>query len=202
MLNRSSRADRDEGMRVQITRRRRRAAKARSGGTGHRRRIVAAGATAVVLAGAGVTYASTAGFGQYQVGTQYANGIQVSGDQLVKPLGDRSLTQFGKLMGSTVSPNGRFLAATSADKSVVLQIFDLSTFRVMWTVGSAAGVNQKLTDGTVGQEGPTYSPDGRFLGLPEQNGLSRFPVNPDGTLGAPTSVPIPAVNGHSALVGQ
>src|SRR5262249_40895770 len=36
----------------------------------------------------------------------------------------------------------------------------------------------------------------------EQNGLRRFPVNADGTLGAPTAVTIPAVGGRSALVGQ
>ncbi|HET7048528.1 MAG TPA: alkaline phosphatase family protein [Solirubrobacteraceae bacterium] len=141
-------------------------------------------------------------FGDNQVGTQYANGIQVSDDQIIKPLGDRLLTQFGKFMGSTVSPDGRFLAATSADKSVVLQIFDLSSYKLIWTVGSASAVNQKLADGTVGQVGPTYSPDGEFLWLPEQNGLSRFPVNADGTLGTPTTVSIPPVNGHSALVGQ
>jgi YVTN family beta-propeller protein len=164
--------------------------------------MVAAGATAVLLAGAGATYASTQVFGHNQVGTQYANGLQVSSDQIIKPLGTRSLTQFGKLMGSTTSPDGRFLAATSADKGVVLQIFDLSSFRLIWTAGTASGVSQKVTDGTVGQEGPTYSPDGKFLWLPEQNGLSRFPVNPNGTLGTPTTVAIPPVNGHSALVGQ
>jgi YVTN family beta-propeller protein len=149
-----------------------------------------------------LAYASTEGFGQNQVGTEYANGIQVSGDQIIKPLGDRLLTQFGKFMGSTVSPDGRFLAASSADKSVVLQIFDLSSYKVIWTVGTASGVNLRLTDGTVGQEGPTYSPDGKFLWLPERNGLTRFAVNADGTLGTPTAVSIPAVNGHSALVGQ
>ena len=89
----------------------------------------------------GVTYASTEGFGHNQVGTEYADGIQVSGDQIIKPLGDRLLTQFGKFMGSTVSPDGRFLAATSADESVVLQIVDLSSYRLIWTVGSASGVN-------------------------------------------------------------
>src|SRR6266487_3737378 len=103
-------------------------------------------------------------------------------------------------MGSTVSPDGRFLAATSADKSVVLQIFDLSSYKPIWTVGTAAAANQKLTDGTVGQEGPTYSPDGKFLWLPEKDGLSRFPVNADGTLGAPTAVSIPVADGHSARV--
>jgi YVTN family beta-propeller protein len=180
---------------LSVTRRRRRAAKFRPG-------LVATGAAAVVLAGAGVTYATTVGFGSNQVGTQYANGIQVSDDQMIKPLGERSLTQFGKFMASTVSPDGRFIAATSTDKSVVLQIFDASSLRLMYTVGSASGVSQKLSDGTVGQEPPTYSPDGKVLWLPELNGLARFPVNPDGSLGTPASVPIPAVNGHSALVGQ
>ena len=33
-------------------------------------------------------------------------------------------------MGSTVSPDGRFLAATSTDKSVALQIFDLSSYKL------------------------------------------------------------------------
>jgi WD40 repeat protein len=181
----------------QVTRRRRRVSRIRL-----RPRIVAAGAAAVVFAGAGATYASTVVFDHNQVGTGYDTGLQVSDDQVIQPLGQRSLTRFGKLMGSTVSPNGRFVAATSTDRSVVLQIFDLSTFRLVWTVGSASGVNLRLTDGTVGQDGPTYSPDGKLLWLPEQNGLARFPVNPDGTLGTPTTVPIPAVSGHSALVGQ
>src|ERR1700761_3832371 len=195
---------------LQVTRHRRRVSGVRLGvfrGVSHRFRVVALGATVLVLAGAGVTYASTTGFGNNpfgdnQVGTQYANGIQVSDDQMIKPLGDRLLTQLGKFMGSTVRPNGRFLAATSTDKSVVLQIFDLSSYKLIWTVGSAPGLSQSLSDGSVGQEGPTYSPDGSFLWLPEQNGLTRFPVNAEGTLGAPTTIPIPAVNGHSALVGQ
>jgi YVTN family beta-propeller protein len=204
MLIRSSSGNRSERTGTQVTRRRRQVSRTRLGvlgRAGRRRRIIAAGATAVVLAGAGVTYAAT-GSDQNQVGTEYANGIQVSDNQIIKPLGDRLLTQFGKFMGSTVSPDGRFLAATSADKSVVLQIFDLSSYKLIWTVGSASGVNQELSDGTVGQEGPTYSPDGKFLWLPERNGLTRFPVNADGTLGTPTTFSIPVTNGQSALVGQ
>jgi YVTN family beta-propeller protein len=206
MLRRSRTANRLETVGMQVTRQRRRVSGVRLGifgGTGHRLRIVAVGATALVLAIAGITYASTEGFGQNQVGAEYADGIQVSDDQIIKPLGDRLLTQFGKFMGSTVSADGRFLAATSADKSVVLQIFDLSSYKLIWTVGTASGVNQRFTNGTAGQEGPTYSPDGKFLWLPEQDGLTRFAVNPDGTLGTtPTTVSIPKVNGHSALVGQ
>ena len=181
---------------------------------GRRLRIVVASTAAILAVGGGMAaYGSTMGFGDNQVGTQYPNGIQVSDDQIINPIGDRLLTQFGKFMGSTVSPDGRFLAATSADKSVVLQIFDLSSYKLIWTVGTASGVNQTLSDGTVGQEGPTYSPDGKFLWLPEQDALTRFPVNPDGTLGTPTRFSLPTVGSHlsgnsrtptpnSALVGQ
>jgi YVTN family beta-propeller protein len=198
MLNRSGRVDRAEGVGNQVARRRRRRRVAEA----RRRATPAVVAGAVVLAGAGVTYAATTGFGRNHVGTEYANGIQVSDDQIIKPLGERLLTQFGKFMGSTVSPDGRFLAATSTDKSVSLQIIDLSNYKLIWTVGTASGVNQKYMNTTVGQEGPTYSPDGKTLWLPQKDGLARFAVNPDGTLGTPTTVPIPAVNGHSALVGQ
>ena len=202
---RSRKADRVE-VGLQVTRRRRKRVSRFGLGIfdrfSHRFSIVALGATAVVLFGAGLTYASTKVFGDNQVGTQYPKGVQVSDDQIIKPLGDRLLTQLGKFMGSTVSPNGQFLAATSADKSVVLQIFDLSSYKLIWTVGTAPGLSQSLSDGTVGQEGPTYSPDGTFLWLPEQNGLTRFPVNAQGILGTPTRVSIPTVNGHSALVGQ
>jgi len=172
-------------------------------GTSKRLRIVVVGAVTVgVLAAAGVTYASTQGFGNNEVGTQYSNGIQVSDDQIINPFGDRLLTQWGKFMGSTVSPDGQFLAATSADKSVSLQIFDLSSYKLIWTVGTASGINERDTNLTVGQEGPTYSPDGKFLWLPQQDAITRFPVNDDGTLGAPTSYTIPKVAGRSALVGQ
>ncbi|HZC71570.1 MAG TPA: phosphoesterase [Jatrophihabitans sp.] len=149
-----------------------------------------------------MAYASTAVFGDNQVGTEYANGIQVSSDQIIKPIGDRLLTKYGKFMGSTVSPDGHFLAATSTDKSVSLQIFDLPSYKLIWTVGTASGVSERYTNLTVGQEGPTYSPDGNFLWLPQQDALTRFPVNADGTLGTPTSFPLPKVNGLSALVGK
>src|SRR3954453_11021400 len=153
-----------------------------------RSRTVAVGTATVLAVSAGAAYASSAVFGHNQVGTEYANGIQVSDDQMVKPLGDRLLTKFGKFMGSTLSPDGRFLAATSTDRSVVLQVFDLSSYKLIWTVGGASGVNEKLSNGSVGQEGPTYSPDGTVLWLPQTNGLTRFPVNSNGTLGVPTSV--------------
>jgi YVTN family beta-propeller protein len=174
--------------------------------------IVAVTAALLAVTG-GTALGTTVVFGDNQVGTQYPNGIQVSDDQIIKPIGDRLLTQLGKFMGSTVSPDGRFLAATTADHPLVLQVFDLSSYKLIWTVGSVSGVNQTLSDTTVGQVGPTYSPDGKFLWLPEQDAVTRFPVNSDGTLGTPTRFSLPKVGTHlsgnnqasvpnSALVGQ
>jgi YVTN family beta-propeller protein len=217
---------------MQVKRQRRRAGKSslpgRFGGMKVRTVIAGSAAAVLVVTGTGIAVGSTIGFGDNQVGTQYPNGIQVSSDQIIKPIGDRLMTPFGKMMGSSVSPDGRFLAATSADKSVVLQIFDLQTYKPIAAVGTpsaatfataatAAGfpniAYQQISDGSDGQVGPTYSPDGKFLWLPEQDAVTRFPVNPDGTLGAPTRFPLPKVGSHpsgnsqspapnSALVGQ
>src|SRR5215469_13909825 len=99
---------------MQVTRQRREVSRARFGlpnWPSRRVRIVAAGTAALLAVGAGTAFGSSAVFGDNQVGTQYKNGIQVSDDQIINPIGDRLLTQFGKFMGSTVSPDGRFLAA-------------------------------------------------------------------------------------------
>jgi YVTN family beta-propeller protein len=165
-------------------------------------KMVVAGTTGIAVAGAGAAYASTVPFGHNQVGTTYRNGEQVSSDQVIKPIGTRLVTPYGKFMASTVSPDGRFLAATSTDRSVALQIFDLSSYKLIWTVGSASFVNQKLSDGSVGQERPTYSPDGKFLWISQSNNVTRFPVNSDGSLGAPTTFALPKINGQSPLPGQ
>ena len=164
-------------------------------------RLAVAGTAAVAVAGGGIAYGSTAIFGSNQVGTEYANGLQVSADQVIKPIGDRLVTEYGKFMSSALSPDGRFLAVTSNDRSVSLQIFDLSTYRLIWRAGSASGVNQRLTDNSVGQEAPTYSPDGTVLWMPNATGLTRFSVNADGTLGTPTKIAIAAVAGRQALTG-
>ncbi|MDQ2852262.1 MAG: bifunctional YncE family protein/alkaline phosphatase family protein, partial [Actinomycetota bacterium] len=164
-------------------------------------RVIAATA-ALTVVGGGIAYATTAPFDHHVVGSTYANGLQISSNQSLKPIGDRLVTTDGKYMGSTVSPNGRFIAATSTDKNVVLQIVDLSTYKIVWRVGSAAGVDQKIADGSVGQEGPTYSPDGKFLWLPETNGLMRFAVNKNGTLGTATPFALPQLGTQSPLPGK
>ena len=160
--------------------------------------VVIAGGLALAVTG-GVAYGTTVGFGQNKVGNEYADGLQISSNQVLKPLGDRLMTPYGKFMGSTVSPDGRFLAATSNDRGVSLQIFDLSSYKLIWRGGTASGVDTRLPDNTVGQESPVYSPDGKFLFMPNATGITRFPVNDDGSLGSGTKISIPTVGGQQAL---
>ena len=159
---------------------------------------IIAGGLALALTG-GLAYGTTVGNGSNKVGNEYADGLQISSNQILKPLGERLTTPYGKFMGSTVSPDGRFLAATAADRGVSLQIFDLSSYKLIWRGGTASGVDTRLSDNTVGQEGPVYSPDGKFLFMPNATGITRFPVNDDGTLGIGTKISIPTVNGQQAL---
>ncbi|UUL76350.1 hypothetical protein NG819_00030 [Pseudarthrobacter sp. Fe7] len=176
--------------------------------------IVAAGCTLAVLGGAGIAAASTIPFGQQQVGSQDDKGEQIASNQVIKPIGDRLMTPFGKIMGSTVSPDGRYLVGTSADRSVDLQVFDLATYKPVAAAGTLAATSfataagnagyanmayQHITDGSVGQEGPVFSPDGKFLYEPVATGVVRYPFNPDGSLGAGTKISIPTAGGKQAL---
>ncbi|WP_083701985.1 bifunctional YncE family protein/alkaline phosphatase family protein [Tersicoccus sp. Bi-70] len=175
---------------------------------------IVAASCALVLAGGGIAGASTLAFTQPHVGDQTAKGEQVSSNQVINPLGDRLMTPFGKIMGSTVSPGGRYLVGTSTDRSVALQVFDLKTYRPVAAAGtltaaafSTAAANaghadmayQKIADGSVGQEGPVFSPDGKFLYQPVATGLVRYPFNADGSLGAGTKISIPTVDGKQSL---
>ncbi|WP_369045750.1 bifunctional YncE family protein/alkaline phosphatase family protein [Sinomonas sp. P10A9] len=181
---------------------------------GRRPFAIVAASCSLALLGGGIAAASTIQFGQNQVGSQYENGEQISSNQVIKPIGDRLMTPFGKIMGSVVSPDGRYLVGTSADRSVDLQVFDLKTYKPVAAAGTlsatsftAASTNagylgmayQHISDGSVGQEGPVFSPDGKFLYAPVASGIVRYPFNPDGSLGASTTISIPAVGGKQAL---
>jgi YVTN family beta-propeller protein len=125
---------------MNVTRRRRRPQRSEAlrgilGGT--RLRLVAATGAALALTTGGIAVASTTGFGNHTVGSTYSDGsLQVSDDQTINPIGDRLMTPFGKIMGSTISPNGEIVAATSADRSVDLQMFDMGTYAPVSAAGT------------------------------------------------------------------
>ena len=181
---------------------------------GHRILAITAAGCALALLGGGIATASTLAFGDHQVGTEYRGGEQIASNQIIRPIGDRLMTPFGKLMGSVVSPNGRYLVGTSADRAVDLQVFDLNTYKPVAAAGTltaasfaTAATNAgygnmaylKVSDGTVGQEGPTFSPDGKFLFAPVATGIVRYPFNADGSLGDGTKISIPNAGALEAL---
>ncbi|MET7659437.1 bifunctional YncE family protein/alkaline phosphatase family protein [Streptomyces sp. NPDC005463] len=191
---------------MQVTRRRRRAAEGRSGLLGRRigRRmpLATAGITALALAAAGTAFAQTHQFGTDQVGQTTRQGQVISSDQYIAPYGDRLVVNNGKIMSSSLSPDGTHLAASVTDGGMALSIVDLKSWKVQQLVGNSASADLRISGNDVGQEGPTYSPDGSQLWLGQIDGYTRFTVNPDGSVANPTSVKIPADGPKHALVGE
>ncbi|MBO0784984.1 MAG: phosphoesterase [Actinobacteria bacterium] len=183
---------------MQVTRHRRRDGKALlPGRLGSRKaRLAVAGAATITLAltGTGLALGQTHEFGDDQVGTTVSQGLVVSDDQFLSTYGSRTVLNNGKIMSSAISPDGTHMAVTLADGSQAVGIVNLTN----WTV------QQYISPGgsDVGQEGPTYSPDGKQLWVGRNNGYTRFTVNPDGSLSSPVQVAIPAQGSKQALSGQ
>jgi YVTN family beta-propeller protein len=164
--------------------------------------MVTAGTTALAVALAGTAVASTTGFGHDQVGQVTGKGQVISSDQYIKPIGDRLVLQKGKIMSSVVSPDGSHLAASVADGGMAMAIVDLKNWKVQQYIGNNAAADLKIPGNDVGQEGPTYSPDGSQVWLGQIDGYRRFTVNPDGSLANPTFVPIPADGAKHSLAAE
>ncbi len=163
--------------------------------------LVTACITTVALAVTGTAFAQTHQFGGQQVGQVTARGQVISSDQYIDPYGSRLVINDGKIMSSSVSPDGSHLAASVTDGDAALVVVDLSTGQVRQRVGSSSADDLRIPSSAVGQEGPTYSPDGSQLWLGQTDGYTKFTVNPDGTLSNPVTVAIPADGAKHALVG-
>ncbi|MGW2058515.1 alkaline phosphatase family protein [Streptomyces sp. NPDC001840] len=166
---------------------------------GRRVPLMTAGVTVLAVAAAGTAFAETDSFGTVRVGQTTSNGQLISSDQYLAPYGKRLVINNGKIMSSTISPDGKHMAATVTDGGMVLNIIDLKNYKLQQVIGSGAGADLKISGGDVGQEGPTYSPDGKQLWLGRADGYTKFTVNPDGSLSNPTTVAIPAQGSKRAL---
>src|SRR6266702_3270568 len=192
---------------MQVTRRRRRVGKDRAGLLGQlsgRRGVVQAGVASIVLVfvGASVGSASTRQFGTQEVGQITDKGEVISSDQYINPIGDRLVINNGKIMASSVSPDGTHLAALVTDGGVAMTIVDLKSWKVQQVVGNSASADLKISGNDVGQAGPSYSPDGKALWMAQTDGYRKFTVNPDGTVANPTFVSIPADGPKHGLPAQ
>ncbi|MEW2515849.1 bifunctional YncE family protein/alkaline phosphatase family protein [Streptomyces sp. NPDC046870] len=187
---------------MQITRRRRQAEKKYYDLLGRRVSRRAALVTACITTAAlatGTAVAETRQFGTEQVGQVTDKGQVVSADQYIAPYGDRLVVDDGKIMSSTVSPDGSRLVASVTDGDASLVVVDLATGQIKQRVGTNAADDLRISSNAVGQEGPTYSPDGKQLWLGQLDGYTKFTVNPDGTLANPVAVKIPADGSKQAL---
>src|SRR5450755_2190852 len=156
------------------------------------RSITAAGVAVVMMAGFATAAAAGAfrgGFGTSQVGTANADGILLPTNQRIKPIGSRLLVDNGRLLSSSISPDGQWLAAlTWNDFTGFLTIFNLKTGAIVQQLGTGAGGDHVIGDGTVAADGPLWSADGRTLWFPQTSDLIRFSVAADGTVSGPVTI--------------
>jgi len=189
---------------MRLTRARRSAEKPSLPGRRRRTTLVVAGvsAAALVVTGTGIGLAQTLFLGNDHVGQTTKQGLVVSSDQIISPYGDRMVINPGKLMSSVISPDGTHMAASITDGGYAMAVVDLKSWKVQQLIGNNAAADLKIPGNDVGQEGPTYSPDGKSLWLGQSDGYRTFTVNADGSLSNPQFVSIPVVNGAHALVGN
>ena len=167
---------------------------------GHRRRIrgITGGAVAFgLLVGAGgvaVATDVTGGFGTEPVnGMTTAKGVLLPSNQHVTPVGARALVTNGRLISSSLSPDGTRLAAITYEHGTgFLTIMDVKSGQVLQQVGTGGPGDPRLGNGEVGTDGPLYAADGKSLFFPLANAIVRFAVNTNGTVAAnPVTIALP-----------
>jgi YVTN family beta-propeller protein len=142
--------------------------------------VAIAAALTSCVAVVGVASAAIGGFnpfGNQQVGQTYANGILLPTNQWISPLGSRILDNNERLVSSTISPNGQYLAALGWNEfSGFLTIVNLKTDVIVSQTGLDTG-SGSAEDFSVGPDGPLFSPDGSTLWVPQSTFLDKFTFN-------------------------
>jgi YVTN family beta-propeller protein len=142
-----------------------------------RGRMAIAAALIFCVALVGVASAAVGGFnpfGNEQVAQTYANGVLLPTNQWISPLGTRVLDNNARLVSSTISPNGEYLAALGWNEfSGFLTIVNLGTGAIVSQTGLDTGTGS-AEDFSVGPDGPLFSSDGSTLWVPQSTWLDRF----------------------------
>ncbi|CAL8979940.1 hypothetical protein CELL_03356 [Cellulomonas sp. T2.31MG-18] len=147
-------------------------------------------ATLVACSSGGSTSTPTSGADALTVGPQTNGSYATQTGQLITPVGD-VIKENGRPFGLALRPDGKTAAAlnTGGATTGIVTVFDLVKHTMLQQTGSG-----KISDG-----GILYSPDGAFLWAAQPGDLQRFPVNADGTLGTPVTVPLPGVSGRKPV---
>jgi YVTN family beta-propeller protein len=163
---------------------RRRSRNADPGRPGLSRKTLLA-AVVVCLALAGAATAAVAVFNPFGTETvegTYANGVLLPTNQWVSPLGTRVFQDNARIITSSISPNGRYLAAlTWKQYDTTLTILDLTTNTTKayplfngFELPATAADRFANEDGTVSTDGPLWSADGSTIWVPQTDYLVKF----------------------------
>jgi YVTN family beta-propeller protein len=156
------------------------------------------------VAAVGVASAALGGvnpFGSGEVGQTYNGALLLPTNQWISPIGTRIEDPNGRIVSSTLSPDGQYMAAlTWNDFTGYLTIFDLKTGQIVQEEGAYPNTLDPEA-GEPGEEvaadGPLYSPDGKTLWIPQTGDIAKFTVDPEtGKVSEKTIIDMPpAANG-------
>jgi YVTN family beta-propeller protein len=167
--------------------------RAQNSGPRHARRVLVLAVLAcfAVVGGAAAAFVAVDPFGNEQVEGSYANGVLLPSNQWVSPLGSRVFTDNARILTSSLSPDGKYLAAlTWDDYATTLTVVDLQTGTSQWTSIGNGGYDPNLSDpyanddSSVSPDGPLRSTDGSTIWVPQTDYVDKFSF--DSTTGKAT----------------
>jgi YVTN family beta-propeller protein len=169
-----------------------------------RKRLGAVAVLAAFVAAVGVASAELGGvnpFGSGEVGQSYNGALLLPTNQWISPLGNRIEDPSARIVSSTLSPDGQYLAALTWNEFTgFLTIFNLKTGKIVQEEGGYPNTLDPSA-GEPGEEvaadGPLYSPDGKTMWVPQTGDIAKFTVDPEtGMVSAKTIITMPkAANG-------
>jgi YVTN family beta-propeller protein len=168
------------------------------------RRLGAVAVLVAFVALVGVASAELGGinpFGSDEVGQTYHGALLLPTNQWISPIGDRIEDSNGRIVSSTLSPDGQYMAALTWNEFTgYLTIFDLKTGKIVQEEGGYPNTLDPAA-GEPGEEvaadGPLYSPDGKTMWVPQTGDIAKFTVDPEtGMVSEKVIITIPkAANG-------
>ena len=103
-------------------------------------------------------------FGTEEVGQTVANGVLLPTNQWISPLGTRVFQDNARIITSSLSPDGKYLAAlTWNNYNVTLTLVNLQTKTSTFSVIQNGTDDDNAYDTTVSPDGPLWSPDGSTI---------------------------------------
>jgi YVTN family beta-propeller protein len=128
-----------------------------------------------VVGGAAAALVAFNPFGTEQVAGTYANGVLLPTNQWVSPLGTRLFTDNARIITSSLSPDGKTLAAlTWQQYAVTLTLVNLTDGTSTAIPIEDGTYPNNDDDTTVSPDGPLWSPDGNTIWVPQTQYLDKF----------------------------